>query len=111
MECAFAPLRKPSFVPGVLSHCPSVTIILFVIAAFSEGMANNGYEDIVNIDISSVVIEAMQKKYSNSSKLTYITMDVRNMSAFQTGSFDAIIDKGTLDSILVSMILRQPYLN
>ncbi|XP_074307360.1 uncharacterized protein LOC141642453 [Silene latifolia] len=69
-------------------------------SAFSEGMANDGYEDIVNIDISSVVIEAMQKKYSNSSKLTYITMDVRNMSAFQTGSFDAVIDKGTLDSIL-----------
>ncbi|KAL9240756.1 hypothetical protein vseg_014939 [Gypsophila vaccaria] len=69
-------------------------------SAFSQGMADDGYEHIVNIDISSVVIEAMKKKYSNNPKLTYITMDVRDMSAFQTGSFDAVIDKGTLDSIL-----------
>jgi len=43
-----------------------------VIAAFSEGMADDGYEDIVNIDISSVVIEAMQKKYSNRPQLKCI---------------------------------------
>lgn len=35
----------------------------FFVAAFSEGMVNDGYEDVVNVDISSVVIEAMQKKY------------------------------------------------
>ncbi|XP_019180419.1 PREDICTED: methyltransferase-like protein 13 isoform X3 [Ipomoea nil] len=29
-----------------------------------------------------------------------MNMDVRDMSAFEAGSFDAIIDKGTLDSIL-----------
>lgn len=38
-------------------------------AAFSEGMVDDGYEDVVNIDISSVVIEAMQKKYSNRPHL------------------------------------------
>ncbi|KAL2922283.1 EEF1A lysine methyltransferase 4 [Bienertia sinuspersici] len=67
---------------------------------FSEGMADDGFEDIVNIDISPVVIEAMQKKYANHPRLKYITMDVRDMSTFETGSFDAVIDKGTLDSIL-----------
>lgn len=67
---------------------------------FSEGMVEDGYEDVVNIDISSVVIEAMQKKYSDHPQLKYITMDVRDMSAFETDSFDAVIDKGTLDSIL-----------
>jgi hypothetical protein len=29
----------------------------------SEDMANDGYEDIVNIDISSVVIEQMSEKH------------------------------------------------
>lgn len=76
-------------------------------SAFSEGMANDGYEDIVNIDISSVVIEAMQKKYTNCPQLKYIKMDVRDMSSFQTGSFDAVIDKGTLDSILCGSNSRQ----
>ncbi|KAM7484919.1 hypothetical protein LguiA_000928 [Lonicera macranthoides] len=74
--------------------------ILLVGCAFGEGMVDDGYEDVVNIDISSVVIEAMRKKYSNRPQLKYIEMDVRDMSAFQTGSFDAIVDKGTLDSLL-----------
>lgn len=69
-------------------------------SAFGEGMVDDGYAEVVNIDISSVVIEAMQKKYCNRPQLTYMKMDVRDMSAFPTGSFDAVIDKGTLDSLL-----------
>ncbi|KAI3707614.1 hypothetical protein L6452_26240 [Arctium lappa] len=69
-------------------------------AVFSEGMSKDGYTDIVNIDVSSVVIESMQKKYSGSPHLKYIEMDVRDMKAFESGSFDAVIDKGTLDSLL-----------
>ena len=38
-------------------------------AAFSEEMVSDGYEDVVNIDISTVVIEAMKKKYSNHPQL------------------------------------------
>lgn len=69
-------------------------------SALGEGMVNDGYEDVVNVDISSVVIEAMQKKYQDLPQLKYIEMDVRDMSSFQTGSFDAVLDKGTLDSIM-----------
>ncbi|CAI9779706.1 unnamed protein product [Fraxinus pennsylvanica] len=76
-------------------------------SAFSEEMVDDGYEDVVNIDISSVVIEAMQKKYSNRPHLKYIKMDVRDMSTFETGSFDAVIDKGTLDSLLCGYNSKQ----
>ncbi|XP_076945375.1 uncharacterized protein LOC143616430 [Bidens hawaiensis] len=69
-------------------------------SAFSEGMSMDGYTDIVNIDISSVVVEEMQKKYSGSPHMKYIEMDVRDMKAFESSSFDAVIDKGTLDSLL-----------
>lgn len=42
-------------------------------AAFSEGMVDEGgYMDVVNIDISSVVIEAMQKKYQDRPQLKCI---------------------------------------
>lgn len=41
-------------------------------SAFSEGMVDDGYEDVVNIDISSVVIETMQKRYSNRPQLKCI---------------------------------------
>ncbi|KAI7754993.1 hypothetical protein M8C21_016357 [Ambrosia artemisiifolia] len=63
-------------------------------------MSKDGYADIINIDISSVVIERMRKKYSDYPNLKYIEMDVRDMKAFEAGSFDAVIDKGTLDSLL-----------
>lgn len=44
----------------------------FILAAFSEGMVEDGYDEVVNIDISSVVIDAMQNKYSNCPQLKCI---------------------------------------
>ncbi|OAP04708.1 hypothetical protein AXX17_AT3G18320 [Arabidopsis thaliana] len=64
-------------------------------SAFSEGMVDDGYEDVVSIDISSVVIDTMIKKYSDRPQLKYLKMDVRDMKAFEDASFDAVIDKGT----------------
>ncbi|KAL6646203.1 hypothetical protein ACP70R_017811 [Stipagrostis hirtigluma subsp. patula] len=69
-------------------------------SVFGENMVDDGYQDIVNIDISSVVIEQMKKKYHDKPQLKYMKMDVKNMSDFESGSFDAVIDKGTLDSIM-----------
>lgn len=69
-------------------------------SALGEGMVADGYQDVVNIDISSVVIEAMQRKYQNNQKLKYVQMDARDMSNFVSDSFDVVVDKGTLDSLM-----------
>ncbi|KAL0907290.1 hypothetical protein M5K25_021690 [Dendrobium thyrsiflorum] len=69
-------------------------------SSLGEELVSDGYLDVVNIDISSVVVEAMQKKHEDKPELKYIKMDVRDMSAFESSSFDAIIDKGTLDSLM-----------
>ena len=46
-------------------------------AVFSEDMVNDGYEDVVNVDISSVVIQAMQTKYSTlQQRLKCILMPI-----------------------------------
>ncbi|KAG6428259.1 hypothetical protein SASPL_112510 [Salvia splendens] len=74
---------------------------------FSEEMADDGYNEVTNVDISRVVIEAMQAKYSDNPMLKYMVMDVRDMSAFDTRSFAAVIDKGTLDSLLCGYSSRQ----
>ncbi|WCJ18588.1 S-adenosyl-L-methionine-dependent methyltransferases superfamily protein [Euphorbia peplus] len=66
----------------------------------SEDMVKDGYEEIVNIDISSVAIDMMRKKYEYIPQLKYMQMDVRDMSFFPDESFDGIIDKGTLDSLM-----------
>ncbi|XP_058094361.1 uncharacterized protein LOC131240255 [Magnolia sinica] len=71
----------------------------------SEDMAKDGYEDIVNVDISSVVIDMMRKKYEYLLQLKYLQIDVRDMSFFQDETFDGVIDEGTLDSLMVRLIL------
>ncbi|XP_008783274.2 EEF1A lysine methyltransferase 4 isoform X3 [Phoenix dactylifera] len=44
--------------------------------------------------------EMMRKKYAHVPQLKYMQMDVRDMNFFQDESFDCVIDKGTLDSLM-----------
>ncbi|KAH1232032.1 EEF1A lysine methyltransferase 4 [Glycine max] len=93
---------------GTFFFTPFIPIFFFFLFlfSFSEGMVvDGGYTDVVNIDISSVVIEAMKTKHQDCPQLKFMKMDVRDMSDFQSGSFGAVIDKGTLDSILVSVAM------
>ena len=43
-----------------------------IAAVFGENMVDDGYQDVVNIDISSVVIEQMKKKYHDKPQLKCI---------------------------------------
>nr|CCA16443.1 putative methyltransferase [Albugo laibachii Nc14] len=66
----------------------------------SEEMVNDGYQKIVNIDISSVVTEQMSKKYEDRAEsLQWLKMDICNLE-FSDESYDTVVDKGTMDSIL-----------
>ena len=68
-------------------------------------MFDDGYENITNIDISQTSIKAMNELYKEKGpNFKYIQMDVRAMQ-FAENSFDAIIDKGTFDSVIVSVNL------
>lgn len=72
----------------------------------SEDMYEDGFKRITNIDFSPVVISAMKEKTKGKDGLACrlvcdpdLTMDVTELE-FQAGEFDAVIDKGTLDTIL-----------
>lgn len=66
----------------------------------SEEMYDDGYIHIMNIDISQVVTRAMQEKHRDKAP----TMQYRQMDAlsleFSDSSYDAVLDKGTLDAVL-----------
>jgi ubiquinone/menaquinone biosynthesis C-methylase UbiE len=66
----------------------------------SEEMYEDGYQHLTNIDISFTVIKQMQEMYKEKiPNLPFKQMDVRSLQ-YEDGTFDAVIDKGTFDSIL-----------
>lgn len=66
----------------------------------SGDMYRAGYHAITNIDYSSVCIGTMSARYSSCSGMTWHQMDVRQLS-FSDASFDVILEKATLDAIMV----------
>lgn len=95
--------RYAALRPFVRKYIPTSSRVLMVgcgNAVMSEDMVKDGYEDIMNIDISSVAIDMMRRKYECIPQLKYMQMDVRDMNRFPDESFDGVIDKGTLDSLM-----------
>ena len=68
----------------------------------AEEMYEDGYTSITSVDISDIVIEQMQEYYREKvPALKFLHSDIRNMKDhFADGSFDVVLDKGTLDSVL-----------
>ena len=63
-------------------------------------MYDDGFINSINVDISQVVVKAMMEKYRDKQTMRFIHMDCRSMEDFGDATFDAAIDKGTLDAIL-----------
>ncbi|KAI9910631.1 hypothetical protein PsorP6_010791 [Peronosclerospora sorghi] len=66
----------------------------------SEEMINDGYEKIMNVDVSEIVVKQMIAKYEDRAKqLQWQTMNMCSLE-FADETYDAVVDKGTMDSIL-----------
>lgn len=64
----------------------------------SEEMLDDGFTNIMNIDISQCIIDVMAKKHAGKP-MVYQYGDALNMT-FADATFDMVIDKGMLDSVL-----------
>ncbi|PAV19595.1 S-adenosyl-L-methionine-dependent methyltransferase [Pyrrhoderma noxium] len=68
----------------------------------SEDMYDDGYQNIVNIDYSSIVIEQMKERHGETrSSMEWHEMDIRDLK-FDDNSFDVAIDKGTMDAMMTA---------
>ncbi|KAL5633345.1 hypothetical protein ACGC1H_003741 [Rhizoctonia solani] len=65
-------------------------------STLSEDMYQDGYQNIVNIDFSPVVIQHMRSAYPH---MEWLEMDIRDLK-FEAETFDILIDKGTMDAML-----------
>lgn len=66
----------------------------------SEEMYADNYRNIVNTDYSPVVIEMMKKKCESMDQMSWLVMDINNIE-FEPESFECVLEKGTLDALLV----------
>jgi len=68
----------------------------------SEEMWDDGYKNIVNTDYSAVVINQMRRRHESlRPEMQWHEMDVRDLG-FEDGSFDVVIDKGTMDAMMTA---------
>jgi len=59
----------------------------------------DGFESIVNIDLSGVLVDKLRSHLSASCpRMQWLQMDMTNLT-FEDSSFDVIIDKGSLDAV------------
>jgi EEF1A lysine methyltransferase 4 len=84
------------------SNKPRVLVVGCGNSSFSEQLYDAGYEHIVNIDFSSVVIDRMSAAHSvKRPHMSWIVMDMTNLT-FDAGSFDVVIDKASMDALMVA---------
>ena len=67
----------------------------------SENLYEDGFQEITNVDVSSVVIDQMEKRYKDTqfADMKFIQGDCQDLP-FRDQSFDVVIDKGTFDCIV-----------
>lgn len=66
----------------------------------SSDMHSCGFTSITNIDYSAVCIEAMAARHRGCPGMDWRQMDARSLT-FAEGSFDVVLEKGTLDAMMV----------
>ena len=70
-------------------------------AKFSEDLYDDGFHNIINVDISSVCIRQMAERNAETRpEMQFQVMDITNMNELESNSFDLAIDKSTIDALL-----------
>ena len=71
-------------------------------SSLAVDLYNDGFKNLVNMDYSPVVISNMQRTHKALLGVEWVVMDAMDMSEFMPSSFDVVLEKGTLDSLLVA---------
>ncbi|KAJ1960756.1 hypothetical protein GGI12_003630 [Dipsacomyces acuminosporus] len=91
---------KPLFSKHIPNKGSQILMLGCGNSTLSGDMYDDGYENIINVDYSDVVIEQMKQRTKHQPKMEWKVMDVRELE-LESGSIDVACDKGTLDALMV----------
>ena len=94
---AYEPLKD--LFGGVLKPEHKILVIGCGNSRVSPQLYDAGFHNIVNVDISEVVVNQMRARYKEMDRMEWLRMDVLKLE-FPDSTFDVVIDKGTIDSLL-----------
>lgn len=92
---------KPYIIP-LLSVRPNFEILLAGCgnSSLSAELHADGYKNITSVDISTVVIKQMASRYATTPSLEFLPADMTNLDGVPNETFDLVLDKAMLDSML-----------
>ncbi|XP_064241204.1 EEF1A lysine methyltransferase 4-like, partial [Passer domesticus] len=91
----FLPQLEPELRPG-----DRILVLGCGNSALSHDLHELGYTDVTSIDFSPACIAAMRARHARCPGLRWAVMDIRAL-AFPDASFDVVLEKGTLDVLMV----------
>ena len=94
---AFEPLRD--IITSICKPDHKILVAGCGNSRLSPLMYEAGLTNITNVDISDVVINQMRARYKEMDRMEWLKMDVMKLE-FQDSTYDVVIDKGTVDSLL-----------
>jgi len=93
----YAGMKAP--LEAVVKHDDRILMLGCGNAGFSADMHDDGFEKIVNIDISDTCIEQMKVLNADRPAMEWEAMDATDLK-YKADSFDTVIDKATADAIV-----------
>ncbi|XP_018432031.1 PREDICTED: endothelin-converting enzyme 2-like [Nanorana parkeri] len=91
----FAPLVRRQLRPGLRG-----LVLGCGTSSLSSYLYKEGVSPIISIDYSPICIKEMTERNAGIPEMSWMVMDARKLQ-FPDGSFDLVIEKGTLDSMMV----------
>lgn len=96
-------LGLPAGAPAAMLHKLKKSVRVLVVGCgnseLSKQLADDGFSTLVSIDFSERVVDEMRRKHPD---MRWEVMDMTDMNAFASGSFDLVVDKGALDALMAS---------
>eukprot|EP00466_Bigelowiella_natans_P021248 jgi/Bigna1/82895/fgenesh1_pg.99_\ len=101
--------RLRSFLREKLNPTDRILVIGCGLSELSHGLYKDGFFFITNIDFSEEAIRIMQDRSHNQfKKMSWQVLDVTDMHSIQNKSYDVVIDKGLMDSMLMVYRVLKP---